>query len=152
MVISNVPGWRVAPLTLAAAILSASTSNPSAQSRPTEPITTDFLAMAADGRPIRDLKPEDLSIKVDGKTRTIRSLQLVAIGDAPGSGVKIDPVDTPPPDATNAVSRTGRGIMVGIDDESITIGGERPIATITRMAPSWRRPIASPSRPCRTAA
>src|SRR5689334_11234735 len=106
MAINHFPGWRVAPLALAAALLSASASNPAAQSRPTDPITTDFLAMAADGRPIRDLKPEDLSIKLDGKTRTIRSLQLVAIGDAPGSGVKIDPVDTPPPYATNTMSRT----------------------------------------------
>ena len=118
-----------------AAVALMALARPAAQSRPAETLTMDFLAIAGDGRPIRDLKPEDVTLRVDGKTRTIRSLQLMTVGDAPGSGVRTGNVETPPPFETNAVSRTGRGLMVIVDDESIPIGGERPIrAAVTQMA------------------
>lgn len=89
-----------------------------------DPITIDILALAADGRPVRDLKPEDLTVRLDGKTRTVRSLQFVPIGDAPGSGVRAT-LDVPPPFATNVMSRTGRAIVFVIDDESLRVGEER---------------------------
>lgn len=110
-----------------ACVLLVSSRIPSAQTRAPETITTDFLAIGGDGRPVRDLKPDDLTLRVDGKTRTIRSLQLVPIGDAPGSGIKVSAAATPAPYDTNVLSRTGRAIMVVIDDESIPVGGERSI-------------------------
>jgi VWFA-related protein len=98
------------------------------QTKPSsEPLSVDFLAVASDGRPVRDLKPEDLTVRMDGKARTVRSLQLVPVGDAPGSGVKTGAVDIPPPFATNVASHTGRAIAIVIDDESLQIGDERPI-------------------------
>jgi hypothetical protein len=95
------------------------------QGRPAaEPVTIDFLALAADGRPVRDLKPEDLTVRMDGKTRTVRSLQFVPIADAPGSGVRTT-LDIPPPFMTNVLSRTGRAIVLVIDDESLRVGEEQ---------------------------
>src|SRR5262252_10559793 len=44
------------------------------------PITIDFLALGRDGNPIVDLKPEEVTLKVDGKTRQLRSLTLVSVG------------------------------------------------------------------------
>lgn len=121
---------------------------PAAQTRPGDPATTEFLAVGADGRPVRDLKPEELSLRVDGRTRTVRSLQLIPIGDAPGSGVKTGDVDLPAPFDTNVVSRAGRAIMIVIDDESLPIGGERPVKDaigqmIAELAPTDRVAIAT---------
>jgi VWFA-related protein len=95
------------------------------QVRPgSEPITLDILALSADGRPVRDLKPEDLTVKMDGKTRMVRSLQFVPIGDAPGSGERVK-LELPPPFSTNVSVRTGRAIVFVIDDESLRAGEER---------------------------
>jgi VWFA-related protein len=95
------------------------------QTRPAgDPVTVDILALTADGRPARDLKPEDLTVRLDGKTRTVRELLLVPIADAPGSGPRTL-VEMPPPFATNVASRTGRAIVLVIDDESLRVGEER---------------------------
>lgn len=87
-------------------------------------LTVDFLAVANDGRPVRDLKPEDVSIRMDGKSRTVRSLQLVPVTDAPGTGL-VTPVELPAPYATNVASQIGRGFVFVIDDESLRVGEER---------------------------
>ncbi len=125
---SAVPLLAVAAMTLARVHVPA-------QGRGVDPVTTDVQALEADGRPVRDLKPEDLTVKMDGKTRTLRSLQLVPVGDAPGSGVRSGAVDVPPPFDTNVLSRVGRGIMLVVDNESLPVGGERPIKqAIAQMA------------------
>ena len=45
-------------------------------------VVVDFLALRSDGRPIPDLKTEEVTLKVDGRTRTIRSLQLITVADS----------------------------------------------------------------------
>jgi hypothetical protein len=54
------------------ALLSAEAGGP--------PVAIDFRAALDDGRPVLDLKREDVTLKVNGKPREIRSLQLVQFG------------------------------------------------------------------------
>jgi len=120
---------RTASARLAAVLLCAVASADllrAAQNRPSSAptLTIDFLAVGSDGRPIRDLKPEDLTLRMDAKTRTVRSLQLVAVTDAPGTGLTTA-ADIPAPFATNVVSQVGRGFVIVIDDESLRVGEER---------------------------
>jgi VWFA-related protein len=102
------------------------TPRPSAQSRsPSEPPTVDILAVANDGRSVRDLKPDELTVRMDGKARGVRSLQYVPASDPPAGSGRPGAVELPAPFETNAAGRTGRDIMIVIDDESLRVGDER---------------------------
>ena len=43
-------------------------------------VAVDFLAVDSQGRPLADLQPSELRLRVDGKVREVRSLQLVRVG------------------------------------------------------------------------
>jgi VWFA-related protein len=91
----------------------------------------DFNAVSADGRPILDLKVEELSLRVDGKARVIHSINLVQVpGGQSGHDAAHPLLDSP--FATNAAVDTGRTLIFVVDDESIRPGSERP----TRQAAS----------------
>ena len=77
-------------------------------------VTIDFRAVTADGKPVLDLKAADVALKVDGRAREIRSLELIQAGSAPAA---------PPPFASNA-AMGGREILLVLDDESIVPGKE----------------------------
>ena len=92
----------VAALTLGAALAATPAA---AQSKGT-PVRFDFRALAEDGSQIPDLRAEDLSLKVNGKPRSVTSLSFLrTVSDkaAPGS-------ELPPPYATNAAGSSGRTI------------------------------------------
>src|SRR5580765_6187988 len=42
-------------------------------------VAVDFLALRSDGQPVTDVTLADLSLKVDGRLREIRSLELVRL-------------------------------------------------------------------------
>lgn len=116
-------------LALGAAALTA--PGASAQSKGT-PVRFDFRALTEDGGHVRDLKPDELSLKVNGKQRRIQSLSLFStVPDkaAPGSAL-------PPPYATNAVGATGRAIHILIDDDSIAPGREAEMREAVRLITS----------------
>lgn len=104
----------------------------SAQSAPPAPsphpergaplLTISFAAVGADGQGPADLKPADVTIKIDGRERQIRSLQAIAAADA--AGATADAPALPPPFGSNSVSDTGRTLMLAIDDESFKPGTE----------------------------
>src|SRR6185295_2740882 len=48
----------------------------------TEAVALDFLEIDAQGAPIANIKPDELKLTVDGKPRTIDSLQFIDL--APG--------------------------------------------------------------------
>jgi len=93
------------------------------------PITVDFQVFGRDGQPLTDLKPEEVTLKVDGKTRVLRSLALMNIGA--GSDLSAAPASEPPPApfATNDVADGGRTFVLMIDDETIRVGQEVPLRT-----------------------
>jgi len=53
-----------------------------------ELVTADFVAVDADGRPVIDLTAADVSVKVDGRSRTVRSLQFVEIAQPTAAAPK----------------------------------------------------------------
>jgi len=88
-------------------------------------VTVDFMAVSADGRPVADLKAADVALKVGGKNRTIKSLQLMRF-EAAGSGGASSSL--PPPFATNEGSGApSRSIIIVIEDESLRPGAEREV-------------------------
>lgn len=85
----------------------------------------DFNAVSPDGRPILDLKVEELSLRVDGKPRVIHSINLVQMPGGQSGYDAAHPV-LESPFASNAAVDTGRTLIFVIDDESIRPGSERP--------------------------
>lgn len=127
--------WHVA---LALAVLGAGSAvrsaSPQADVRPVDLISVDFMAVAEDGRPIADLKKDDISFKLDGKLREIRSLLYVPLDAAPRGNVvpRLDPL--PPPFGTNVLAEAGRVVMIVVELESIRPGKERPaLEAVDRM-------------------
>jgi VWFA-related protein len=90
-------------------------------------ISVDFLALGRDGLPVLDLKPEEVQLRVDGKSRVLRSLTLMSVGE--GSDTSSRPTSEPPPApfATNNVSDGGRAFVLMIDDETLKVGNEQPL-------------------------
>jgi VWFA-related protein len=90
-------------------------------------MTVDFLALTRDNQPVLDLRPEEVILKVDGKTRALRSLALMSVGA--GSDTSSRPASEPPPApfATNDISDGGRAFVLMIDDETIRVGNEQPV-------------------------
>jgi hypothetical protein len=86
--------------------------------------TVDFHVLGQDGLPLTDLKAEEVSVKLDGKTRKVTNLTLVAVADATAPGVKA-PTPLPAPFASNSRSDSGRVVVIAIEDESFRVGRER---------------------------
>jgi hypothetical protein len=85
----------------------------------TDPVTVEFRAFTAGGRPVLDLSQEDVWLKVDGRARQVVSFALTQLPpprDRSAAAI-------PPPFGTNTAT-DGRDILIMIDDESVPPGGE----------------------------
>ena len=81
-------------------------------------ISIQFAAVTGDGSPVADLRADEVKIRLGGRERAVRSLQLVTF-DETGGGV-----DLPPPFGTNATSSSGRSFVVAVDEDSFRPGLE----------------------------
>jgi hypothetical protein len=88
------------------------------------PVTLAFAAIGADGSPIRDLKPAEVSVRIGGRDRAVQRLDLVPRPSDPGGGATA----IPPPFGSNA-GGGGQTVMLAIEDESIPPGHERDVRT-----------------------
>ena len=71
-----------------------------------------------------NLKADEVSLKIAGKTRAIKSLRLVRYEAGPGGAASA----LPAPFATNSGDTgAGRSFMLVIEDESLRPGGERDL-------------------------
>ena len=86
--------------------------------------TIQFVAVAEDGTPITDLRPEEVKIRIGNRDRDVRSLQLITF-DLPAG----ESIDIPPPFGTNAVAAQGRTFALAIDQDSFRPGLEGPLRT-----------------------
>ena len=98
-------------------------------------ISVQFAAVTDDGTPVADLRAEEVKIRIGGRDRAVRSLQLVTFDEA-GSGI-----DLPPPFGTNAISNAGRSFVVAIDEDSFRPGLEGILrdsvdGLLARLSPS----------------
>src|SRR5687768_6579496 len=102
-------------------------------------IRIDVAAVTRGGEPVTDLRPEELEVRLAGRVRPIKSLQLVSAGAA---GSAAGPA-LPPPFGTNAESSEGRSLILVIDEDSFRAGREAPLreavaALIAGLAPADR--------------
>jgi len=103
-------------------------SGASAQQSAERPLVIDFYALGADGASIADLKLEEVTIKLNGRTRAIRNLRLVKQAELPQDNpLAARQAALPVPFATNGIAESGRSFVIVIDDESFRPGRERPI-------------------------
>lgn len=105
---------------LLALIPAAASAQPA---RTVAPVRIDFRAVGDEGQVVADLKPDQLLLKVNGKPRAIKSLNLFL--SSAGAATRSDGL--PPPYATNVSGQQGRAIHVLIDDQSILPGREAPV-------------------------
>ena len=90
-----------------------------------EPVGVDFFAMGPDGS-VFDLRSSEVTLKVDGRTRRIRSLRYVHLPMAGAAdAVSGPPADLEPPFASNLPAADGRWVTIVVDHESIRPGAER---------------------------
>ena len=116
---------RVVRLTLvglAAAIMSAEARQAPAPAG--ESIAVDFFAIGPDGS-VFDLRPEEVTVKIDGKARRIRSLRYINLTTTDPSGIVETRADLEPPFGTNAPAADMRWVTIVLDHESIRAGSER---------------------------
>ncbi|NQW04007.1 MAG: hypothetical protein HQ485_08265 [Acidobacteria bacterium] len=77
-------------------------------------LVVDFVALTADGMPVATLTPADITIKLDGSTRPIRSLEYVsAVSD------RVESRDIPPPYGSNLTTAAGRALVLVVDEPTI---------------------------------
>jgi VWFA-related protein len=82
-------------------------------------ITIDVSAVDRDGRPVEDLRPRDLRVKIDGREREIVSVELVKV-DTSRAG-EPPPVEAPLISA-NLIPDQGRRLVVAVDQTLIRPG------------------------------
>lgn len=109
----------------AVAAAAAGTAARSAGQAAPVPVLIDFRAVTEAGEPVRDLKPADVTLRVAGRQREIKSLELIEVsagGAAPISAA-------PPPFVTNAATGGGhaREILLVLDEDSIAPGREASV-------------------------
>jgi hypothetical protein len=104
------------------------------------PLLIDFNAVTADGKPVADLTPADISVRVGGKPRTVSSLELKKVAAAPDAAAPAAAAATPaaggitPPFFTNeakpmAASALNRSFLIVVDIESLAVGTEASLKT-----------------------
>jgi len=108
-------------LLLCSALLAAPAQTP--QFRATvELATVDFRAMSG-GRPVTDLKQDEVLLKIDGRVRALQQLVFAGTEDVASS----DPASTtrlPPSFWTNRARDAGRAFFLYFDDQNIGPGNE----------------------------
>jgi hypothetical protein len=109
-------------------------------------------AVNRDGRPVLDLKPGDVSVRVDGAEREVKALELIKPAEgnaapAAPAAAAVPASNLPPPYATNSGGASGpsggREVLLLVDDEGIAPGREDPVrqsitTLVGALAPSDR--------------
>ena len=115
---------------LAASLALLTLSNAPAASRAQpavddSPVQISFLAVDRDGKPAADLKADEVSVRLNGRPRPIKSLQRI---DAPLSTAAAAAAPVPAPFGTNVTAGGGAGGRIFyfvIEDATFRPGNER---------------------------
>lgn len=138
--ITGAPPRRLAVFVGLTLVLAAVVATPAGRAQtqdrvtlgPTPVGTFEFRVLGPDNQPIVDLRPEEVTLKVNGRAREIRSLQLYRSDPSPGgqAGAARDAEHAPQPAdpfASNYPSGAGREVLIVVDDDSIGAGRERSL-------------------------
>ena len=102
-------------------LVTPAAQQPRTPERGADLISVQFGAVSADGTPVTDLRAEDVKIRIGGRDRRVRTLQLITFDANSGD------LGLPPPFGTNAISEVGRNIVLMIDEDSFRPGQEGPL-------------------------
>jgi hypothetical protein len=92
-------------------------------------LSVDFTAVTADGKPVAELAPADVTVKIGGKVRTVTALTLKS--SAAGASAGAAPAGITPPFSTNDAKpkAEGRSFMIVVDADSLPPGSEPALKT-----------------------
>ena len=124
---------------------------PSAQQAPptfragVDLVAVDVSVVDSTGRPVRGLEAGDFSLKVDGRSRRIASVQYVSQETAPGKPLADEPEMTP--FSSNEGKGGGRLILIVVDQGNIGAGSGRVVMEtigrfLSRLGPGDRAALA----------
>jgi len=99
---------------------------------PTPTGSFEFRVLGPDNQPLVDVKAPEVALKINGRVREIRSLELYRSDPAPagaaGSARAVDHTPQPAePFGSNYVSGPGREVLIVVDDDSFGSGRERSL-------------------------
>ena len=114
--------WTGLGLVLATAVATPTAQQP--RVAPGEPVAIDFFASGRDGV-VFDLGPEEVTLKVDGRLRPVRSLRFISLPPAPPATPVEPAADLEPPFGTNDPDAGGRWVTIVVDHESIKPSAEK---------------------------
>src|SRR6187402_301715 len=116
-----------ATLTFSAGLMLVSGATVAQSDRPR---VVDFYALGADGIALPDLKSSEVTIRVNGRPRTIQSLRLVKQSELPSADpLAVRDASLTQPFGTNNSAELGRSIVLVIEDASFRVGSgvEKPL-------------------------
>jgi hypothetical protein len=96
-------------------------------------VTVELRVLTREGRPILDLKPEEVALKVGGRVREVVALEAMVVGGGPGTRGEVVSPALPPPFVTNESAGGGREITIVVDDEAIGPGREEAVRGAVRQ-------------------
>ena len=83
-------------------------------------LAIDFQAVLADGQPVMDLKADEVSIRVAGRVRSVRSLRVVRVATGSSTPALL-------PFGTNVGGDEGRQVAIVVEDDSFRAGIDRQL-------------------------
>jgi VWFA-related protein len=126
--------WLAFALTLALLLQSTQTAPPSQRFKSSiDVVQVDVSAIDGNGQPVTGLTAADFELRIDGRPRSISSVQFVSV--PPKVELRrASSVPTPTPYISNADAAGGRLIMVVVDRSSIATGrGKSAIEAASRF-------------------
>jgi VWFA-related protein len=101
----------------------------------TDLVAVDFQVLDESGRPITDLKPGEIVLKVDGRARDIKALQFVKVARTSAEAPAAASVASQPlPFASNDAVTAGRIVIIVVDHEQLRPGeGKSAIEAAGRL-------------------
>lgn len=101
-------------------------------------IAVDFASLGADGLPVTDLRADEVTLSIDGRSRPIRSLEYVSLTSLTSTGT-----ESLVPFGGNSQTEGGRSVVLIIDQETMRPGREAPLkaeiaAFLKRLGPNDR--------------
>ena len=116
-------------------LIAVGVTRPTGQAAPQKPaergadlLSLQFAVVGADGAPVADLQAADVKVRIGGRERPVRSLQLVSFSGSSGAAGAIE---LPPPFGSNASNKTGRTMVLVVDEDSFRPGREAPLRAAT---------------------
>lgn len=85
-------------------------------------MSVDFGAVTRDGQPVEDLTAAEVTIRIGGRQRKVRSLQRIIVAPEAAGDSAAEPL--PSPFGTNSESEIGRTVILIVEDDSFRAGRE----------------------------